>query len=154
MISAILKSPYVYSEIVSFVLKKVSSQDLWSNLSARRRTKERNQWNNQYCIQLKKDLKENFTEENVAHFAEVSQVLLQQKESDKQERNNSNQKKGQEQPFHDLFDRAFKVQQQFINTFCSNLEGMERKKQAIKEEIEKNDSYYDVDSISKNSRKR
>lgn len=42
----IAKSPYLYSEIVSFVLGEIAAQDLWND-SSRVLIKEKRYWNNQ-----------------------------------------------------------------------------------------------------------
>lgn len=161
IIMDISKSPYLHSEIVSFVLGKIAAQDLWNDFSRGLiNIKEKMYWNNQYSTQLKKDLKVNFTEENLKHFAEVLQMLLEQKEFDKQaerESTNSNQKKNGEQTFWGFVEQAFNVQKEIMDAqreFISNFRGMERNKQSIKEEIKKRESNSDVDLIYKNSRKR
>ena len=170
MIMDIAKSPYFYSEIVSFVLKKITAQDLWND-SSRVLIKEKRYWNDQYSTQLKKDLKVNFTEENLKHFAEVLKMLLVQKEFDKQtewERSNSNQEKRGKELFGSFMEQTLKIQKQVFenqeqffeicgnmrNDFLSRYEEMENNKQLIKENMQKRKPNHDADSIHENSRKR
>lgn len=166
----IAKSPYFYSEIVSFVLGGIAAQDLWNDFS-RVLAKEKRYWNEQYSTQLKKDLKVNFTEENLKHFVEVLLMLLEQKEFDKQterDRSNSNQEKNGEQLFFGVMEQALKTSQQFLKQqqhfveecekmrkdFFSNYEEMKHNKQLMKENIEKRKPNQDANSVYENSRKR
>lgn len=146
----IAKSPYFYSEIVSFVLKKITAQDLWDD-SSRVLIKEKRYWNNQYSTQLKRDLKVNFTEENLKHFAEVLQMLLVQKEFDKQNEREMN-KRNSSQKREGIFDRMMnqnaKFAEQAFKNFYSNFEKISNIGQSMREEIKQRDSIY------KNSRKR
>ncbi|EMY8535880.1 MULTISPECIES: hypothetical protein [Bacillus] len=152
----IAKSPYFYSEIVSFVLKKITAQDLWDD-SSRVLIKEKRYWNNQYSTQLKRDLKVNFTEENLKHFAEVLQMLLVQKEFDKQNEREMN-KRNSSQKREGIFDRMMnqnaKFAEQAFKNFYSNFEKISNIGQSMREEIKQRDSNSDIDSIYKNSRKR
>ncbi|MGH0667247.1 MULTISPECIES: hypothetical protein [Bacillus cereus group] len=152
----IAKSPYFYSEIVSFVLKKITAQDLWDD-SSRVLIKEKRYWNNQYSTQLKRDLKVNFTEENLQHFAEVLQMLLVQKEFDKQNEREMN-KRNSSQKREGIFDRMMnqnaKFAEQAFKNFYSNFEKISNIGQSMREEIKQRDSNSDIDSIYKNSRKR
>lgn len=152
----IAKSPYFYSEIVSFVLKKITAQDLWND-SSRVLIKEKRYWNNQYSTQLKRDLKVNFTEENLKHFAEVLQMLLVQKEFDKQNEREMN-KRNSSQKREGIFDRMMnqnaKFAEQAFKNFYSNFEKISNIGQSMREEIKQRDSNSDIDSIYKNSRKR
>lgn len=156
MIMDIAKSPYFYSEIVSFVLKKITAQDLWDD-SSRVLIKEKRYWNNQYSTQLKRDLKVNFTEENLKHFAEVLQMLLVQKEFDKQNEREMN-KRNSSQKREGIFDRMMnqnaKFAEQAFKNFYSNFEKISNIGQSMREEIKQRDSNSDIDSIYKNSRKR
>lgn len=152
----IAKSPYLYSEIVSFVLGEIAAQDLWND-SSRVLIKEKRYWNDQYYIQLKKDLKENFTEENLKHFAEVLQMLLEQKEFDKQaeqEMNKRNSSKKRVGFFEVVMNQNVEFSERIFEEFNSNFERFSNIGQSIREEIKKRDSNSDVDSIYKNSRKR
>lgn len=156
MIMDIAKSPYLYSEIVSFVLGEIAAQDLWND-SSRVLIKEKRYWNDQYYIQLKKDLKENFTEENLKHFAEVLQMLLEQKEFDKQaeqEMNKRNSSKKRVGFFEVVMNQNVEFSERIFEEFNSNFERFSNIGQSIREEIKKRDSNSDVDSIYKNSRKR
>ncbi|HGH7176735.1 TPA: hypothetical protein ACJMKJ_004356 [Bacillus wiedmannii] len=152
----ITKSPYFSSEIVSFVLGEIAAQDLWND-SSRVLIKEKRYWNDQYCIQLKKDLKVNFTEENLKHFVEVLQMLLVQKEFDKQTEqgmNKRNSSENREGLFESLMNKNFELTGQVMQNFYSSVEKFTSAAQSMREEIKQRESNSDVDSIYKNSRKR
>ncbi|GAB6615718.1 MULTISPECIES: hypothetical protein [Bacillus] len=152
----IAKSPYLYSEIVSFVLGTIAAQDLWND-SSRVLIKEKRYWNNQYYIQLKKDLKVNFTEENLKYFVEVLHMLLEQKEFDKQAEREMNKRNASEKRVG-LFEVVMNQNVEFIERtlegFNSNFERFSNIGQSMREEIKQRESNSDVDLIYKNSRKR
>lgn len=156
MIMDIAKSPYLYSEIVSFVLGTIAAQDLWND-SSRVLIKEKRYWNNQYYIQLKKDLKVNFTEENLKYFVEVLHMLLEQKEFDKQAEREMNKRNASEKRVG-LFEVVMNQNVEFIERtlegFNSNFERFSNIGQSMREEIKQRESNSDVDLIYKNSRKR
>ncbi|HDR4901412.1 hypothetical protein OCF11_22060 [Bacillus cereus] len=152
----IAKSPYFYSEIVSFVLEEIAAQDLWNDFS-RVLVKEKRYWNEQYSRQLKKDLKVNFTEENLKHFVEVLLMLLEQKKFDKQterEMNKRNSSQKREWIFDRMMNQNAKFAEQVFKNFYSNFEKISNIGQSMREEIKQRDSNSDIDSIYKNSRKR
>ncbi|HDR6309419.1 TPA: hypothetical protein QCU60_001240 [Bacillus cereus] len=152
----IAKSPYLYSEIVSFVLGKIAAQDLWND-SSRVLIKEKRYWNNQYYIQLKRDLKVNFNEENLKHFVEVLHMLLEQKEFDKQAEREMNKRNASEKRVG-LFEVVMNQNVEFIERtlegFNSNFERFSNIGRSMREEIKQRESNSDVDLIYKNSRKR
>lgn len=152
----IAKSPYLYSEIMSFVLGKIAGKDLWND-SSRVLIKEKRYWNDQYYIQLKKDLKVNFNEENLKYFVEVLHMLLEQKEFDKQAEREMNKRNASEKRVG-LFEVVMNQNVEFIERtlegFNSNFERFSNIGRSMREEIKQRESNSDVDLIYKNSRKR
>lgn len=152
----IAKSPYLYSEIMSFVLGKIAGKDLWND-SSRVLIIEKRYWNDQYYIQLKKDLKVNFNEENLKYFVEVLHMLLEQKEFDKQAEREMNKRNASEKRVG-LFEVVMNHNVEFIERtlegFNSNFERFSNIGRSMREEIKQRESNSDVDLIYKNSRKR
>ena len=155
----IAKSPYLYSEIVSFVLGEIAAQDLWND-SSRVLIKEKRYWNDQYYIQLKKDLKVNFNEENVKFLADISDFLSDLKQLKKEVKILDVKKSGKEnvRGFLNEEKKMGNIKAENVTNHVKKIEKrhkeMGEKMELLEEFIDQLDPYSSLEGIYVNSNKR
>ncbi|HDR4419978.1 TPA: hypothetical protein QCP59_000719 [Bacillus cereus] len=159
MIMDIAKSPYLYSEIVSFVLGTIAEQDLWND-SSRVLIKEKRYWNDQYYIQLKRDLKVNFTEENLKFLSDVSGFLSDLKQL-KKEVKILDVKKGGKEKVRGFLDEEKKIGNIRAGSVTDHVKKIEKKHkemgkkmESLEEFIDQLDPYSSLEELYVNSNKR
>ncbi|MGG0123487.1 hypothetical protein [Bacillus paranthracis] len=159
MIMDIAKSPYLYSEIVSFVLGKIAAQDLWNDSSSVL-IKEKRYWNDQYYIQLKKDLKVNFNEENLKFLSNISGFLSDLKQL-KKEVKILDVKKGGKENVREFLDEEKKMGNIKAENVINHVKKIEKrhkemgeKMESLEEFIDQLDPYSSLEEIYLNSNKR
>lgn len=159
MIMDIAKSPYLYSEIVSFVLGEIAAQDLWND-SSRVLIKEKRYWNNQYYIQLKKDLKGNFNEENLKFLSDISDFLSDLNQL-KKEVKILDVKKGGKENVRGFLDEEKKMGNIKVENVTDHVKKIEKrhkemgeKMESLEEFIDQLDPYSSLEELYVNSNKR
>ncbi|MDA1810936.1 hypothetical protein ACX16Y_20325 [Bacillus cereus] len=159
MIMDIAKSPYLYSEIVSFVLGEIAAQDLWND-SSRVLIKEKRYWNNQYYIQLKKDLKGNFNEENLKFLSDISDFLSDFNQL-KKEVKILDVKKGGKENVRGFLDEEKKMGNIKVENVTDHVKKIEKrhkemgeKMESLEEFIDQLDPYSSLEELYVNSNKR
>ncbi|KAA2397404.1 hypothetical protein F2Y18_13480 [Bacillus cereus] len=155
----IAKSPYLYSEIVSFVLGEIAAQDLWND-SSRVLIKEKRYWNNQYYIQLKKDLKGNFNEENLKFLSDISDFLSDFNQL-KKEVKILDVKKGGKENVRGFLDEEKKMGNIKVENVTDHVKKIEKrhkemgeKMESLEEFIDQLDPYSSLEELYVNSNKR
>ncbi|MDH8000876.1 MULTISPECIES: hypothetical protein [Bacillus] len=155
----IAKSPYLYSEIVSFVLGEIAAQDLWND-SSRVLIKEKRYWNNQYYIQLKKDLKGNFNEENLKFLSDISDFLSDLNQL-KKEVKILDVKKGGKENVRGFLDEEKKMGNIKVENVTDHVKKIEKrhkemgeKMESLEEFIDQLDPYSSLEELYVNSNKR